>query len=148
MLCMVRLFEQCGRTADVYNTLSQMLCPQCQCPVCVWLYCVCVCPVCVLSPQSSPECPPLLCAPAGLHDHVGHVFLHDAVLRVEVHHGEGRALDGHAARRHGRVDAVGLQLAEHGGVEGRGEPGGARVQLRTLTHAVLHVLALRSDAPV
>lgn len=87
-------------------------------------------------------------APAGLHDHVRDVHLNDDVLRVEVHHGERASLDGHAAGRHRRVNAVGLQLTEDGGVEGRGDARRARQVLRALTHAVVHVVALGCDDPV
>lgn len=66
-----------------------------------------------------------LCAPAGLDYHVRDVGLYDGVLRVEVDHGERSSLDGDAAGRHGRVDAVGLQLAEDGGVERGGDAGRA-----------------------
>lgn len=64
-----------------------------------------------------------LCAPAGLYDHVRDIGLNNDMLRVEVDHGQWSSLDGHAAGRDCRVDAVGLQLAEDGGVEGRGDAG-------------------------
>ena len=100
------------------------------------------------SPSMSPSPSPSLCASAGIHDHVGHVHLHDVVLRVEVHHGEWPSLGGHTAGRHGRVDAVDLQLAEDGGVEGGGDARRPRQVLRTLAHAVVHVVALGRDDPV
>lgn len=90
----------------------------------------------------------VLCASAGLDDHVGNVRFDDAVLGVEVDHGEWPPLGGDAARRHGRVDAVDFELAEHGGVEGRGDAGGAGQVLGALAHAVVHVVALGRNDPV
>lgn len=41
----------------------------------------------------------LIClrAPTGLHDHIRHISLHNAVLRVKIDHGEWTSLDGNAA---------------------------------------------------
>lgn len=101
---------------------------------------------CTESTKTSHGC--CLRAPAGLHDHVRDVHLNNDVLRVEVHHGERAPLDGHAAGRDRRVNAVGLQLAKDRGVEGRGDARRTRQVLRTLTHAVVHVVTLGRNDPV
>lgn len=89
-----------------------------------------------------------LCASTGLHDHVRDVCFDDVVLRVKVHHGEWPTLGGNAAGGNRRVDAVDFQLAEDGGVEGGRYARGAGQVLRTLTHAVVHVVPFGRDDPV
>lgn len=89
-----------------------------------------------------------LCASTGLHDHVRDICFDDVVLRVKVDHGEWPTLGGNTTGRNRRVDAVDLQLAEDGGVEGGCYTRGARQVLRALTHAVVHVVTFRRDDPV
>lgn len=52
---------------------------------------------CNKSKLTAPHPTPPLCATAGLDYHVGDVRFYNAVLGVEVHHGERSALGGNAA---------------------------------------------------
>lgn len=71
--------------------------------------------MCVNSTMSFIVCP--LCTSTGLHYHIRDVRFDNAVLGVEVHHGERLSLGGNTTRRRSRVDAVDFQLAEDGGME-------------------------------
>lgn len=59
----------------------------------------------------------VLCTSTGLHYHVRDVRFDNAVLGVEVDHGEWPALSGNTTRTCSCVNAIDFQLAEDSGVE-------------------------------
>lgn len=89
-----------------------------------------------------------LCTSAGLNDHIRDICFDNAVLRVEVNHGEWPTLSGNAAWGHCCVDAIDFQLAEDSGMEWGCYAWGPRQMLGALAHAVVHMVTFGCNDPV